>query len=127
VTLQLDTLTLPDLIIQDEFQFSGVGTRVSHSLAGTPIIWQQEEKGQPITLVGSNDSGWIPRSDLEALFALTRVPKATYVLIYENRSLTVRFRHEEPPVITATPVNPRPNSSASDFYHQLLIKFMEVN
>lgn len=124
--IQLDTIELPDLVIEDEFAFTGVEARVDRSLGGAPIIWEQEIAGRPIDLTGDERSAWITRDTLEDLKTLAAVPGATYTLTYESDTYTVRFRHEEPPAIMADPLVPRPNHADGDYYKNVRLKLMEI-
>ena len=122
----LDGIQLPDLVIEDEFGFTGISSVVEHSLSGKPIIWEQKIGGKPITLKGTNRDAWIARSTLQQIHALATVVGAYYILNYESRIYSVRFRNEDVPVITATPITPRPNHDSNDYYNNLLIKLMEA-
>ncbi|MBF0497602.1 MAG: hypothetical protein HQK58_13670 [Deltaproteobacteria bacterium] len=126
--ISLGGVTLPDLF-WDDVSWTGVDTRKSVSLAGTPIVWAQSvgSTGQPIDLVGGPDQGWIDRDTLKTLQRLASVPNATYLLTYENISFIVRFRTEEPPTISAKPIVSRPNMDGADWYSDVLIKLARVN
>jgi hypothetical protein len=126
MTIELAGVTLPDLIIEDEFSWSGVESRVEFSLSGRPVVAEQEIFGKPIDLVGTDKSGWIDRATLIALQNLAKVPMAEYELTYGTESKTVRFRNEEPPVIFASPIAPSPDQENEDRYNNLRIKLMEA-
>ncbi len=126
MAITLDTIALDDLLFLNEFEFSGVDSRVEQSLGGTPIIWEQEKTGKPIDLVGDDQSGWLTRQDVTDLMALAMVPNGQYPLNYEGRIFNVRFRNEDPPVISVSPVKPMPNSDPLDYYNNVQIKLMEV-
>jgi len=126
MAITLGGVDLPDLLIENEFGFPGVDSRVEFSLGGTPIIWEQEMTGKPIDLRGTTDTGWITRSVLQSLYALAAVPGATYTLDYEGTIYTVRFRNEDRPVLAAKPAVGRPNQDTTDYYSDVSIKLMEV-
>jgi hypothetical protein len=126
MAISIDAVSLPDLVIEGEFDFTGVRAEVALSLGGTPIVWEDSVQGKPIDLVGGNDTGWIDRSTLVSLLALAAVAGATYTLTYESDTYNVRFRHEEAPAIEATPIIPRPNPDGTDWYNNVRIKLMEV-
>lgn len=127
MAITLDTIALPDLIIEDEFASPPVAAVVEQSIINTPVVFEAERaSGRPLTLVGGDDWGWIGRSTLAAVYALASVPGATYPLIFEGTAYTVRFRNEEPPAISAAPVAPRPNAASTDYYRNVIIKLMEV-
>lgn len=126
MAITLEAISLPDLVISDEFAWSGVYSEVDRALSGGVIIWEKEIYGTPIDLVCGSDTAWIERSVLLELKTLVEVPNATYTLDYEGVVKTVRFRHEEGSVIIATPIVGRPNHEDSDLYSNVVIKLMEV-
>ncbi len=126
MSVQLDTIVLPDLIIQDIYGNPLIAADVEMSIGGVPIIHEQDFIGKSITLVGSADSGWMPFSDLQNLITIAAVKGASYSLAYESTTFTVRFRHEDSPVIEADAIIPRPNHVATDWFNNILIKLMEV-
>jgi len=126
MAITLGAVALPDLIIDNEFGLSGIQAVVKFSLGGTPLIFEQERGGKPLDLVGTADSGWITKATLLSLRAMASVPRATYLLSYENTNYTVRFRNESQPVIEAEPVLPRPNQEVDDWYANVRIKLMDV-
>lgn len=126
MAISLGGVTLPELVWDNEFGRAPVESKVDVSLGGTPLIWEQTTEGISIDLVGGTETGWATRSVLVALMALASLPEATYALSYEGDTYTVRFRHEEAPVIEANPVVPRPNHAGGDWYNNIRIKLMEV-
>lgn len=126
MTILLDGIDLGDLVIDGEFGFSGVEAAVEKSLGGVPVIWEGETSGRPIDLTGTEENGWLTRNTLLALLSRASVIGATYVLAYEADSYTVRFRNEDSPAISATPVMPTPEVESGDFYNNVKIKLMEV-
>ncbi len=126
MSITLGGVSLPDLVIADEFSQQHVRGVVEFSLGGTPNIWEDQQFGPDLDLVGSNDVGWIDRETLTDLQALARVPLVSYTLDYEGVIKTVRFRHEDQPVLQANAIIPRPNHVDGDYYNNVRIKLMEV-
>jgi len=126
MAISISGVSLPDLVIENEFAWTGVEAATERSLSGRPIIWEGEISGKPIDLIGSDKAAWMDRSTLIALRALAAVPNTTYDLIYGSDTYTVRFRHEEAPVIEATPIAPSPDAENTDRYNQVRIKLLEV-
>jgi len=122
----LDTINLPDLVIDSELGNSSVDADVLLSLGGKPMVFERLVGGKYIDLVGFSDQAWIDRQTLVSLRALAAVPYSTYVLTYEGVTKTVRFRNEEQPVIEASPLLPRPNQAGTDWYNNVRIKLMEI-
>ena len=126
MAITLGGITLPDVIIDNEFGDSLVDSIVEPTLGGTLLVWEQTREYRNIDLVGRNDSAWISRLDLQSLYTISKVLNASYTLTYEGTNYNVRFRHKSQPVLTATPIIERPNATNTDWYNNLVIKLMEV-
>ena len=127
MTIYLDDIELPDLTIEDEFAFTGIGAETDLALDGTPLVSERARAGRPVDLVGSDQTGWIKRSVLKSIHTLAGAANAVYTLNYEGEISSVRFRNEEPPAVDAVPVVARPNPSDNDYYKNVRIKLMEVD
>lgn len=123
----LEGITLPDLVIDNEFSNLKIRAEEEKSLSGRSIIWEQSTSFKPIDLIGGDDFGWISRTDLLQVQAFAEVAGATYTLNYEGTIYTVRFRNEDAPAIETDLVVPRSNPEGGDWYHNLRIKLMEIN
>jgi hypothetical protein len=127
MTVLLNGVDLGDLVMDAQFAWSGVAARVVQSLGGRPIIWEQAiPAGRPIDLMGTDNSGWLSKSVLQTLQTYAAMPKASFILEYDGETKTVRFRHEDQPVISAVPVMPSPDTVATDRYCQVVIRLMEI-
>jgi hypothetical protein len=126
MAITLEGIALPDLIIENETNWTGVQCIIDRALNGEPIVWEQEMTGKPIDLIGRSDTAWITREILLKIRDLAKVPRAVYVLDYEGIITSVRFRHEEGDVVSALPLVERPNPSNDDWYSDVYIKLMEV-
>lgn len=123
----LDEFYLPDLVILNEYGQTLIASSFGKALDGSPVIWEQEiTSGTAIDLVGGRDFGWITRSDLLVLQGMAEVVRTTYTFYYGGYTRTVRFRHSEPPVISAIPVVATVIEDNTDWYHSLRIKLMVV-
>jgi len=126
MAITLEGVVLPDLVNDLAFEWSGVESVVDKALDGSNIVWEQTKDGKLINLMGGNDWGFITYEILEDIQALASLPNATYTLSYEGVDTLVRFRNEDPPAISATPIIIRPNPSSSDYYNNVEIRLMEV-
>lgn len=123
----LGDLQLPDVVIANEFGQEVVFSDFDRALDGSPVIWEQSIiSGKSLDLIGGVNFGWITREDLLSLKVLAEVSGASYTLIYGGEEKTVRFRNENPPVITAVQTVPRVNPETTDWYHSLRIKLSVV-
>lgn len=122
----LDTIVLPDLVIANEVGWTGVYCETERALDGSLLIWENTVSGEPIDLIGGSDIAWIDRDVLMNVKELAEVSNAVYTLEYEGDIKQVRFRHEDGNVISATPLVGRPNREDSDRYANVIIKLMEV-
>lgn len=126
MAITLDGVSLPDLIIEDEFSQSKVRSVFNETLGGRAVVWETSRSIKYLDLMGGEDFGWITRSTLSSLRAKADVPGATYTLVYESDTYTVRFRNEEGDAIEATPVVARPNQATGDYYKNVTIKLMAL-
>ena len=95
MTISLDGMDLPDLVMENEFSQNRVEARVKRTLGGVPNIWEQKNSEKNIDLVGGRDFGWISRDDLTRLHNLAAEANAFYTLSYDGTEYTVRFRPED--------------------------------
>lgn len=124
MAITLDGISLPDLVIESEFAETKVRSVVEESLGGKPIVWETSRTLRILDLVGGSDFGWIERSVLALMRAKADIAGATYILVYESDTYTVRFRNEDSPTIEADPIIPRPNHADEDYYNNVRLKLM---
>lgn len=139
--IYLATVELPQLLVEDEFSWTGVDAEVAKTLGGNLLIWEQSKTGKPLTLAGGSDYGWMKRGTLKELLALASVPNVIYSLAYYDPSAfiavgdpagllkgySVRFRHEEGNVIEGKHIVGRVVPDDDDYYNDIKIKLMEVS
>lgn len=105
----LGALQIPrGLIWKDEFEWQEVETSADRGITGALILDAfVKTDGRPITLVGSDNAGWVTRADLLALQAMVNTMSdedQTYEFTHaDGREFTVRFGPGETPV-TSTPI-----------------------
>lgn len=119
--ITLGGITLPeDMLITNLYAASKIDCTTRKTLGGRTVVYEAAAVGNlPIDLESSSDSGWITKSVLDQVVALV-VPGATYTLSYEGRSFTVRFRNEDSPALEFTPLIPRPNAEAGDYFYGVI-------
>lgn len=127
--ITIDGMDIPDLRLENRYNYSPVRAVVAQALAGNPIIFEDAAgyAGRPCDLTGTDGSGWITRQELENLIALAAVPNASYTMIYSGETMTVRFRNEDQPVIEAEPVLPVTDDDDTDWFNNVRVKFMRLD
>jgi len=117
-----------DLYWEDELAWSPVVQSESTSLTGALILQTGlRQAGRHITLEPplATRSSWMTRADLEQLFAWAEEPGLQLTLQLRGASHTVVWRHQEPPVIRAEPVQHYSDVASEDLYTATL-RFLEI-
>ena len=124
--ITLGAVTLPPYLLwQDELSWAKVEQGAEYLLSGSLEIQTGVKlAGRPITLVGEQNRGWIVRSTLLALLALTETPQVL-TLDYHGREFQVRFRFGDG-AVSATPIVVRIPPRETDKYNNLIIRLLEV-
>lgn len=121
----LNGITLnPSLMWVDEFNYATVQQKLVFSLdSGYRIYGRQAPNNRPITLVASDESGWLTREMVLAIKAIESVPKAEYILTIRNQDFNIVFRHDDPPAFEVFPLIPRGGSLTGDYFRGTLKLF----
>lgn len=105
------------LVWIDEFKVSKVAQTNERTLGGQFVSYELGlVEGFDITLEAQTETGWLTKSQVEALTALADQVSATFALDFEGQLFTVQFRHDEPPAVDFTPIIFRSNSEPGDFF-----------
>lgn len=114
----LDGIQLPaGLLWADEWAAASVAQTLRRALDGSPVIYYAPlVAGRPITLESAEDSGWLTKTQVDALAVRAASPGATYTLTLREQTFTVMFRHHEPPAFDARPLVPVANPQPGDYY-----------
>ena len=124
--IKLGDVILPgDLTWPNYFEWSGISETVEKTLGGGVVIYGGETTGRNIDLTGGTDYGWITYEDLKTLVNMSAAPGATYELQNNGDIFTVRFRHENAPVLDFSPVTNMSGYDDYDYFYGT-IKLMEV-
>ncbi len=125
MTISLGGVTLPGLLIPTRFGNEvQILATVDYSLGGNPIIWEQENSSYALDLQGLDNVAWLTEAQMISIRNIAQVKNSTYTLIYESQTLTVRFRHEESPVLSGDRVVPSYEENNDTYYSNVLIKLM---
>lgn len=105
------------IVWTDEFRTSKVAQTNNRTLGGQLVSYELGlVEGFDITLEAQTETGWLKKSQVEAVQALAEVVGATYTLDFEGQIFTVQFRHDEPPAVDFFPIVFRSNSEPGDFF-----------
>lgn len=124
----LNDLELPrGMVWIDEMDFVPVEKETERSITGNLIVDAAARvAGRPITLVGTENAGWIRRATLLALHALAANPAGRYTLtLADSRVFTVEFAAGEP--ITAKPAHGRPELPPSTYPYAATVRLITVD
>ncbi|AMO56113.1 hypothetical protein GZ77_04700 [Endozoicomonas montiporae] len=127
--MTLDEIELPDdLLWINEFNWNPVEQTTDRSLSGALLVQEQSLlHGRPIELSGNDESGWVPRSTVEALLLLAQTPNKIMTLtLPDERTFTVIFDRRNGSPIQAQQV--LPYAYPDDGYqYRLTILFLTVS
>jgi len=125
--IKLDDIVLPDDILQTGIE-QAPNARVKKfiTLDGDVVnVLQPINDCREIDLYGNSNTGWMTYGVYKMLLQKSLNVNGVYNLIYEDYSLMVRFRYEDPPVLSYTPILERPNLQDNDYVY-CTIKLKEV-
>lgn len=113
-------------IFTDRGDSFGVSQSVKRTLGGRlKVLVSPVVGGKPITLVGSEEQGWITKETVDLLLEMANSPGGVYELLVNGVSTTVMFRNHEQPSFQAFPLVYRNNQEGSD-YHTFSMKLMTI-
>lgn len=126
--MTLNGIDITGLIWIDRYEYSGIASEVVETLDGGRIVWESASiSGQPVTLSGGDDYGWLTFETIKLLLAISCNYRAIYDMVTdENETIRVRFRHEAAPAISAQSVQLKAVSDDEDFYKNVTIKLATI-
>lgn len=105
------------LVWTDEFKVDPIAQVTQRTLGGQLVVYESVfTAGIDITLVATEDAGWLTKAQVQAIKALADAPITAHVLTIESQVFNVIFRHDEPPAVDFDPLLFRSNSEPGDFY-----------
>lgn len=109
----------PSLQWEERFSSSDVLQSVKQTLGGRTVInAAQISGGRNITLVASEDTGWLTFAMVKALRVMAEVPGLILPFTFHNDLLgaQVAFRHHDKPALEVSALSPRAVHDDSDFF-----------
>ncbi len=101
----------------DRFSYTPVAQEVLTTLGGNPVVYSKSLHGnRPVTLVATEDTGWLTKSMVDSIIAIASVPGGVYTLNFHGEVLSVAFAHHQSPAIDLTPLQPKALPLSQDFY-----------
>lgn len=119
----------PNMIWADRYTSSGVVQTARTTLGGRLVLNAAREiGGGQITLVATEETGWLSKSMVDSLMAMSAVPGAVYQLTFgtELTEVPVVFSHHAGPAVQASPFVPRQEHEAGDYWAGV-IKLTRLN
>lgn len=111
-----DLLLPPDMLLEGEFDQQYVLASSETTIDGSEVLFcQPKNSGESFDLVAGEDFGWLTRQMVDALREMARTFDV-FTLLYHGEIKEVRFRHEDPPVLSLSPLNPIVDSTEGVFY-----------
>jgi hypothetical protein len=116
MSIVLGGVTLnPSMQWVDRYETHTVLQNRKLTLAGTPVIRQLALPSSiPITLVATQDTGWITKDMFDAVKALSLAAATSYTFSFFGEAYDVVFRHDEEPCISFTPILYKQQQDGSD-------------
>lgn len=112
MAIVLGGVTLNSQIVWvDQFKTTPINQVAKRTLGGQLVVYQQNlTEGREITLEAISDQGWLTRTQVDQVTALSEVIGATYTLVIGEEVQTVIFRHTDGLAVEFTPLVFRVNS-----------------
>jgi hypothetical protein len=105
------------MVWSDRFVSNKVAQTTKRTLGGVPIVFAVPlYRGSAITLVATEEYGWLSGTVVQQLVAMADSPGAVYSLEVETYTYSVVFRHDDPPAVEMSPLIPRTNQASGDFF-----------
>ena len=106
MALTLNGLALPDdLLWSDKYDWTPTEQTETRTLTGALIIeTAQKQGGRPITLTGSEDSGWATKIQVDAVFAMLSITTPMVLTLQDGTTFNVTFRNKDQNPIQAKPI-----------------------
>jgi len=117
-TIVLGGVTLnPNMVWAERYFVQSIAQSVKTTLGGAPVVFAVPlRKGQELTLLASENFGWLQKSVVDQLVVLASVPGAIYSLEFGSQTMSVVFAHHNPPALQMTPFVPRIVHEATDYF-----------
>lgn len=117
MAITLDGITLPSALQwSNEFTSKKVSQTVQRTLAGGTVIYHgQRSNGVAIELASGGDHGWMKKSELDQVKALSDQSGKVMELNLRGETYNVVFDHRGD-CLTATPVFPVVTPDANTYY-----------
>lgn len=105
-SITLDGISLsPSLQWTDRYDHSPVLQETQRTLSGNLVVWHSGiNKGRPISLTATTDTGWFTGAMVTAIQAIAGVSGGQYTLDWHGEVFTVMFAHDAGSSVTFSPL-----------------------
>lgn len=123
--ITLGGVSLPaDLHWIDEYGWTPVMQTTEYLSDGTLLVMSGARlAGRFITL--QNPQAWVPRSTVEALYALLSTDDEMALVLADGRTFTVRWRHKDTPIDAAPLVRLAPQNDTD--HYTVTLRLLETD
>lgn len=127
--ISLDSINLPeDLWWADETDWTPVAQGTEYATTGSLMVdVSSKQAGQPITLVGDDQTAWVTRATVLALQELAADPGLEMTLVVHSRTFTAIFSHDGGKPIDAEPLVRISPPQDSDYYIIRALRFLALS
>jgi hypothetical protein len=107
----------PNMIWVERYGYSKVIQEVQVTLDGSPVVYTRTwQAGMPITLVATDEQGWLTKDMADAVQTSAQTPGAIYTLTIGAETFSVIFRHHEAPAVALRPLLLRAVPLPEDYF-----------
>jgi hypothetical protein len=101
----------------DQYSNTPVTQTLKHTLSGNAVYYSSPNiNGTPITLAGGTDYGWMKKSVLDQVLAMSKEVGTAFTLTMGSDTFSVVFDHTQGNALTAKPLYPYATPSDDDYY-----------
>ena len=124
--IKLNEVVLTGLLWDNEFNQNKINQTIQHTLSGSVVVYSGKKlNGYPISLSSGENYGWLKRSVVEQISALTEDINLVMTLNIRGVNKQVMFDNSKGDGFEATPLFPLVNPTA-DAYYRVKINLISI-
>jgi len=107
----------PSMVWADRYAVQLIAQEQKRTLGGSQhLSYQRLTGGREITLVSSDEYGWLTKTQMQAVVDMASDPSGVYTLVFGSESFQVAFAHHKPPAVAFSALVPRVQDEPGDWY-----------